>query len=140
MISKNNNYYYHDLTSAFSNDFPKKDPHLNAVELWKTIEGNTRLRVRVRIMVRFLYFILKSHPVTCDVTCSRLYLDGKNMRTQCQMTHSLLRLEKVRTNITYVCKSQYAKHGFGYCDLVYYKGQRHDQRNPTKNIVWNHIT
>ena len=126
--------------ALFSNDFSKNDPHFNAVELWKTIEGNTRLRVRVRIMVRFLYFILNSHPVTCDATCSRLYLDGKNMRTQCQMTHSLLRLEKIRTNITHVCKSQYAKHGFGYCDLVYYKGQRHDHRNPTKNIVWNHIT
>ena len=49
--------------------------------LWKTIEGNRRLRVRVR----FFYFILNLPPLTRDVTCSRLYLDRKNMRQQCQM-------------------------------------------------------
>ena len=43
-----------------------------------------------------------------------------------------LRLEEIRTNKTYVHKSWYAKHDLGYCNLVYYKWQRHDYRNPTK--------
>ena len=30
-------------------------------------------------------------------------------------------IEKIRTNRTYVHMPQYAKHGLGYCDLVYYK-------------------
>ena len=41
------------------------------------------------------------------------------------------RLEKIRTNETYLHKSWYVKHGL-YCNLVYYKWQRHGQRNPTK--------
>ena len=40
--------------------------------------------------------------------------------------------KKIRTNRTYVHMPQYAKHGLGYCDLVYYKWQRHDYKNPTK--------
>ena len=44
----------------------------------------------------------------------------------------LLRLEKIRTNRTYVRKFRYAKHGLGYCDLIYYKLQRDDHRNPIK--------
>ena len=32
-----------------------------------------------------------------------------------------LRPEKIITNRTYVYKSQYAKHGLGYRDLVYHK-------------------
>ena len=38
----------------------------------------------------------------------------------------------MRTNRTYVHKSQYAKHGLGYHDFVYYKWQRHDHSHPTK--------
>ena len=32
-----------------------------------------------------------------------------------------LQLEKIKTNRTYMQKSQYAKHSLEYCDLVYYK-------------------
>ena len=43
-----------------------------------------------------------------------------------------LRLEEIRINRAYVRKSQHAKHYSGYQDLVYYKRQRHDHRNPTR--------
>ena len=33
------------------------------------------------------YFILNSASLTRDVTCSRLYLDGKNMGRKCQMNN-----------------------------------------------------
>ena len=33
----------------------------------------------------FFYFILSSPPLTRNVTWARLYLDGKDMRRQCQM-------------------------------------------------------
>ena len=36
-------------------------------------------------MLGFFYFILNSGPLIRDVACSRLYLDGKNMRRECQM-------------------------------------------------------
>ena len=36
------------------------------------------------------------------------------------------------TNRIYMHKSRYAKHGLGYCDLLYYEWQRHNHRNPTK--------
>ena len=44
----------------------------------------------------------------------------------------LLQLEKIRMNRTYVHKSRYAEHSLEYYDLVCYKLQRHDHRNPTK--------
>ena len=40
-------------------------------------------------------------------------------------------LEKI-TNRTYVGKSQYVKHGWGYCDSVYIVNDRPDHRNKTK--------
>ena len=43
----------------------------------------------------------------------------------------LLRLNKI-TNKTCVHKSHYAEHVLGFCDLVYYKWQRHDQKNLTE--------
>ena len=46
------------------------------VLLWKTIEGNRRLRVRVRVR-GFFYFILNSPPLTYDVTCSVTLLGWK---------------------------------------------------------------
>ena len=51
--------------------------------------------------------------------------------------------EKKRTKRTYVHKSWYVKHCLGYCDLIYYKWQRHDYRNPTKkhcrkSLTWYH--
>ena len=53
--------------------------------LWKTIKGNRSLRVTLRVWVKFLLFYSGLAPQTRDVTCSRIYLDGKNMRRQCQM-------------------------------------------------------
>ena len=41
------------------------------------MKNNRRLKIRVR--VRFLYFILKSPSLARDVTISRFYLGGKNM-------------------------------------------------------------
>ena len=52
------------------------------VLLWKTIEGNRGLGLELS----FFYFILNPAPLTHDVACSRFYLDGKNMRRQCQMS------------------------------------------------------
>ena len=49
--------------------------------LWKSIEGNRSLRVRVKFLLFYSELVL----LTCDATCSRLYLDRKNMRRQCQM-------------------------------------------------------
>ena len=50
-----------------------------------------------------------------------------------------LRLENIRINSTYVCKSQYVKHGLGY--LEYIINDRDMAIEPQlKNIVWNHIT
>ena len=47
----------------------------------KAIEGNKRLRVRVGVRVRFLLFYSElAPPLTRDVTYSRLYLDGENLR------------------------------------------------------------
>ena len=53
--------------------------------LAKTTEGYRRFRVRVRVRVWFLLFYSELAPTDRDVTFSRLYLDGKNMRRQCQM-------------------------------------------------------
>ena len=33
----------------------------------------------------------------------------------------LLQLETIQTNRSHVCKSVYAKHSLGYCDLLYHK-------------------
>ena len=41
-------------------------------------KNNRRLRLRVR--VRFILFILNSPSLTRDVTCSRIALDGKYMK------------------------------------------------------------
>ena len=52
------------------------------------IEGNIRSKVRVKVKVRFTLFyseLLPPFPLTRDVACSRLYLDEKNMRRQCQI-------------------------------------------------------
>ena len=43
--------------------------------LWKTTEGNRRLRVTVRL--DFFYFILNSPPMTRDATCSITLLEQK---------------------------------------------------------------
>ena len=53
--------------------------------LWKTIEGNRRLRVRVR--VRFLLFYSELAPLTSDVICSRLYLDGEKYEEAMSQEH-----------------------------------------------------
>ena len=54
--------------------------------LWETIEGNKRLRVRVRVWVRFLLFYSELAPtLTRDVTWPRPYFDGRNVRRQCQL-------------------------------------------------------
>ena len=63
--------------------------------LRKTTEGKRRLRVRVR--VRFLLFHSELAPLVRDVICSRLYLDGKNMRRQCQM-NTLLIFQEILQN------------------------------------------
>ena len=71
---------------------------------WKTIEGSRRLRVRVRVWVRFILFYseLAPHWPVMYVTCS-LYLDEKNIRRQCQMSN-------VTWNCAYV--SRYCKQDF----------------------------
>ena len=51
----------------------------------------------------------------------RLDLSMRHRDKQKPVFLRLLRREKIRANRTYVHKSQYAKHGLGYCDLVYYK-------------------
>ena len=56
---------------------------LTQILLWKTIEDNKRLRVRVR--VKFLLFYSELVPTARDVTGSRLDLDGKKTRMQFQM-------------------------------------------------------
>ena len=48
--------------------------------LWKTIEGQG-------LGLDLFYFILNSLLLTRDVTYSRLYLDGKNVRGKCQMNN-----------------------------------------------------
>ena len=48
------------------------------------MKDNRKLKVRVK----FILFILNSAPQTHDVTCSRLYWDGKNIRRKCQMKTS----------------------------------------------------
>ena len=45
----------------------------------------------VELELNFFYFILNSTELTRDVTYSRLYSDGKNMRRQCQI-NTLLRI------------------------------------------------
>ena len=43
-----------------------------------------------------------------------------------------------KTNRIYVNRSWYAKHDLGYCDLVYYKWQRHDhspQNSPQQSAI-----
>ena len=45
--------------------------------LWKSIEGNRSLRVRLSVWVKFLLFYSELVILTCDATCSRLYLDRK---------------------------------------------------------------
>ena len=51
------------------------------------MENNSRLK-KVKGLVLglgFFYFIPNSSPLTRDVICFRLYLDGEKMRKQCQM-------------------------------------------------------
>ena len=52
--------------------------------LWKTIESNRRLRVRVRFLL--IYSELALTDPWCNVLRPWLYLVGKNMRRQCQMS------------------------------------------------------
>ena len=40
----------------------------------------------------FFYLILTSPPLTRDVTCSRLYLEGKNMKRQCHRNTLVMHL------------------------------------------------
>ena len=49
---------------------------------YEAIEGQG---LGFRLGLSFFYFILNLPPLTSDVTCSRLYLDGKNVRRKCQM-------------------------------------------------------
>ena len=49
------------------------------------MKKNRKLRGRVGLGI--FYFLLNSPPLTGDVTCSRLYLDGKNMRRKYQMNN-----------------------------------------------------
>ena len=49
------------------------------------MKNNRRLRVRVR----FILFYSELAPLTRDVTCSRLYLDEKNMNRKCQINNLL---------------------------------------------------
>ena len=51
--------------------------------IMKAIEGNTGLRVSVR--VRFLLFYSQLAPLTRDVICFGIYFDEKDIRRQCQM-------------------------------------------------------
>ena len=46
------------------------------ISLWKTIGGNRRLGVGVRVGVRFLLILFWTRP-HWTVICSRLHLDGK---------------------------------------------------------------
>ena len=67
--------------------------------LWKTIEDNRRLRVSVMAGVRSLLYVLNFPPLTRDVACYRLCLDGKNMRRQHQI-NTLQRITFQRFFIT----------------------------------------
>ena len=48
------------------------------------MKNNRRLRVRVRIRVRLILFYSELGPTDSYATCSKLYLDGKNMASKCQ--------------------------------------------------------
>ena len=48
-------------------------------------------RVRVRVRVTFLLFYSELFPLTHDVICSIIYLEGKNMRRKCQMNTLMYR-------------------------------------------------
>ena len=52
------------------------------------MKNNGRLGLGLRLGL--FYFILNSPPLTRNVTCSRLYLNRKNMRGKCQMNNLLL--------------------------------------------------
>ena len=52
----------------------------------KTIEGK-----RLGLTLGLFYFILNSAQLTRDVRCSRLYFDGKNMKSICQMNRLTIR-------------------------------------------------
>ena len=65
------------------NDKAIKIMRKTQILLWKTIESNRRLRVRVRFLL--IYFELALTDPWCNVLRPWLYLVGKNMRRQCQM-------------------------------------------------------
>ena len=54
-------------------------------------------------MPKRAFFILYSPPLTRDVTSSKHYLDGKNMRKECQM-NNLQEFLKFQNNIKTVNK------------------------------------
>ena len=51
-----------------------------------------------------LYLILKSPPLTRDVTCSTLHLDGKNIRMECQI-NNLQKINWLPTTAYALCLS-----------------------------------
>ena len=91
-------------------------------------------------IIAWVYVILQNNEL------KRLSLSNRHKGKHKIVFLCLLRLEKIRTNRTYVDKSWYAKHNLGYYDWVYFKWQRHDHRNPTKrhwlkslnDIPWTH--
>ena len=50
--------------------------------------------------LRLPFFILNSPRLTCDVTCSRLYADGKVMRMKCQMINHSMKKHFLQKQIT----------------------------------------
>ena len=63
---------------------------------------------------------------------TKTWFINKHRNTHKTVFLCLFQLEKVKTNRAYVHKSWYAKHGLGYCNIVYYRWQSYDHRNPTK--------
>ena len=72
------------LKNCISTEFLMMEGYVQGIlrkGLHSTIEGIRRFSVLFRVKE----FILNVPPLTRDVTCSRLYLNGKNMRRKCQM-------------------------------------------------------
>ena len=88
-------------------------------------------RLGLGLGLGLFYFIMNSPPLIRNVTCSRLYLDRKNMREKCQMNNLLLGISQTIQNtrgtnykvfLLYICSDN----NFSPWNLIHVNGFKID--------------
>ena len=58
------------------------------------MKNNRRLGLGLWLELELFSLILNLPPMTCDVTCSKRYSDGQNMRRKCELNNVLSSLNE----------------------------------------------